>query len=306
VPAVAGRPDRYRVYDDLAPWWPLISPVTEYAADAAVLRSALGLADGQVRTALDLGCGGGHVAAHLKDALSMTLVDLSAQMLAMSRQLNPECEHELGDMRTLRLGRRFDAVLVHDAVDYITTAADLDAVLGTAFAHCRPGGVAVFMPDHTAETFRPGSGGGGSTDSAGRQASFREWTSDPDPADDWIESEYEFVLRDADGAAQVVRETHQLGAFSRGTWLSSLARAGFTPQARALAELAPGGSADARRPAGRGQRGGACCDGAEGTDARGDGAGRDSAGQAFEPDRVVFLGLAPADPSYAPGPLTGR
>ena len=293
MPAVAGGPDRYRVYDDLAPWWPLISPVTEYAADAAVLRSALGLADGQVRTALDLGCGGGHVAAHLKDALSMTLVDLSAQMLAVSRQLNPECEHELGDMRTLRLGRRFDAVLVHDAVDYITTAADLDAVLGTAFAHCRPGGVAVFMPDHTAETFRPGTGGGGGTDPEGRQASFREWTSDPDPGDDWIESEYEFVLRDASGAAQVVRETHRLGAFSRSTWLSSLARAGFTPRARDLPEPGPASSADARRPAGSGQCGRACCDGAEGPDTGGDDAGRAGADRAGGPDRVAFIGLRP-------------
>ncbi len=34
-----------------------------------------------------------------------------------SRELNPDCEHVLGDMRTLRLGRTFDAVFVHDAVD---------------------------------------------------------------------------------------------------------------------------------------------------------------------------------------------
>ena len=35
----------------------------------------------------------------------MTLVDLSEEMLAVSRELNPECEHLQGDMRTLRLGR---------------------------------------------------------------------------------------------------------------------------------------------------------------------------------------------------------
>jgi SAM-dependent methyltransferase len=230
VPAVAGEPESYRVYQDLAPWWPLISPVTEYPADAAVLRRALGLAEGQVRTALDLGCGGGHVAAHLKDTLRLTLVDLSPQMLAASRRLNPGCAHELGDMRTLRLGRTFDAVLVHDAVDYVTTAADLDAVLGTAHVHCRPGGVAVFMPDHTAETFRPGTGGGGGSDASGRQASFTERTSDPDPDDDWIESDYEFVLRDADGTVQVVHETHRLGAFSRDQWLGGLIRAGFAAE----------------------------------------------------------------------------
>jgi len=35
----------------------------------------------------------------------MTLTDLSPQMLTMSRELNPECAHVQGDIRTLRLGR---------------------------------------------------------------------------------------------------------------------------------------------------------------------------------------------------------
>jgi hypothetical protein len=138
-------------------------------------------------------------------------------------------------MRTIRLGRVFDGVLVHDAVDYLTSEADLRQVIETAFAHCRPGGIAVFVPDHTAETFRADDGsregGGGGSDAAGRQASFREWTWDPDPADDWVQAEYEFVLRAADGGVQVVHEAHRLGAFSRDTWLSLLAGAGFDPEA---------------------------------------------------------------------------
>ena len=98
-------------------------------------------------------------------------------------------------MRSIRLGRTFDAVLVHDAVDYVTSEDDLRLVIETAFAHCRPGGLAVFAPDHTAETFRAGTGGGGGgDDGTGRQASFRERISDPDPGDDWILAEYEFTL----------------------------------------------------------------------------------------------------------------
>ena len=100
-----------------------------------------------VREVLELGSGGGHVALHLKQRFAMTLVDLSEDMLAVSRRLNPECEHLQGDMRTVRLGRTFDAVFVHDAVDYMTTEADLRRAIETAFAHCRPGGIAVFVPD---------------------------------------------------------------------------------------------------------------------------------------------------------------
>jgi SAM-dependent methyltransferase len=223
----------YALYTELAGWWPVISPPVEYADDAAVLGAVFASAGQPVRSVLDLGCGGGHVALHLKAGRSMTLVDLSAEMLEVSRQLNPDCEHIEGDMRSIRLNRGYDAVLVHDAVDYVTTQEDLRKVIETAFAHCRPGGLAVFAPDHTAETFRPGTGGGGGNDGAGRQASFREKTSDPDPGDDWILAEYEFTLRADDGTVQIVPEAHRLGSFRRDTWLRLLRTAGFAAEAHA-------------------------------------------------------------------------
>ncbi len=238
----------YRLYRDLAGWWPLISPPEEYAQEAAYLAAVFGSAAVPVREVLDLGSGGGHVATHLAGQLTLTLVDLSPEMLAVSRGLNPGCTHIQGDMRTIRLGHLFDAVLVHDAVGYVTTEADLRQVIGTVFAHCRPGGIAVFVPDHIAETFRPGSGGGDSSHASGRQGSFREWTWDPDPADDWVQAEYEFVLRDTDGTVQVVRETHRLGAFSRGTWLRLLGEAGFAAQACCGADGPPGEVPGGRKP----------------------------------------------------------
>jgi SAM-dependent methyltransferase len=252
---VTGADREYSLYHELASWWPLISPPSEYAADAAVIAAAFESARTQVRTVLDLGSGGGHIALHLKLGRSLTLVDLSEQMLEVSRKLNPDCVHVQGDMRTIRLGELFDGVLAHDAIDYVTSQHDLRLVIDTAFAHCRPGGVAVFAPDYTAETFRPGTGGGGGSEAEGgsevdggggggaetgsgaqvgrRQASFREHTSDPDPADEWILAEYEFTLRQADGRVRVERESHQLSAFHRETWLRLLAEAGFTAKVAA-------------------------------------------------------------------------
>ena len=237
---MTGMAGEYRLYRDLAEWWPLISPPDEYAQEAAFLAGILRSAAAGRPGVLDLGSGGGHVAAHLKGQLNLTLVDLSAEMLAVSRALNPECAHLQGDMRTLRLGRTFDAVLVHDAVDYMTCEADLRQVIETAFAHCRPGGIAVFVPGYLADTFHSATGGGGSSDAAGRQGSFREWAWDPDPADDWVQVEYEFVLRDPDGAVQVVQEAHRLGAFSRSTWRRLLAEAGFDPEAGVGEQPGPG------------------------------------------------------------------
>jgi len=248
----------YRLYGELAAWWPVISPPAEYAGDAEAVEREFAAAAVPVRTLLDLGSGGGHVALHLRRNRSVTLADLSPDMLAVSRQLNPDCEHVQGDMRTIRLGREFDAVLVHDAVDYVISQADLALVVGTAFAHCRPGGIAVFAPDHTAETFRAGAGAGGGHDGSGRQASFTERTTDPDPGDNWILAEYEFTLRDADGTVTIVPEAHRLGSFRRATWLALLTAAGFTAGVRELSVpgrarrvlftgLRPGGPAAALR-----------------------------------------------------------
>lgn len=218
----------HRLYTDLASWWPLISPPDEYEEEAAFAAGLLGSGAAPVRDVLELGSGGGHNAVHLKKRFAMTLVDLSPEMLDVSRRLNPECEHVQGDMRTIRLDHTFDAVFVHDAVDYMLDAADLSKAAETAFTHCRSGAAAVFVPDATTETFEPTSGHGGSDAGAtGRGARYLEWTWDPDPADNWVDTVYVFVLRDVDGSVVVVHEQHRTGLFSRAEWLQILSDVGF-------------------------------------------------------------------------------
>lgn len=217
----------YRFYGDLAEWWPLISPPDEYAEEAAFVAGLLRSASIPVREVLELGSGGGHNAVHLKRQFSMTLTDLSEAMLDVSRRLNPECHHRQGDMRTLRLERQFDAVFVHDAVSYMTSEQDLRRAVETAFVHCRLGGVAVFVPDLTAEKPDEGADCGGRDAPDGRAVRYLQWTFDPDPADTWIQTEYAFVLRNPDGSVNVVHETHRTGLFSRDVWLRLLDDVGF-------------------------------------------------------------------------------
>ncbi|MDP9075451.1 MAG: class I SAM-dependent methyltransferase [Actinomycetota bacterium] len=217
----------HRFYDHLAVWWPLISPADEYREEADYLARVLRSADVAVHDVLELGSGGGHNARHLKASFTMTLVDLSPGMLEVSRQLNPECEHRRGDMRTVRLDRQFDAVLVHDAVEYMTTEADLGRAMATAYAHCRPGGMAVFVPDSTAEMFEPSTDHGGSDGADGRGVRYLEWSWDPDTDDTSTLTEYVFLLRAPDGSVEVVHDTHRLGLFSRDVWLRLMAETGF-------------------------------------------------------------------------------
>jgi SAM-dependent methyltransferase len=222
----------YRFYGDLAAWWPLVSPPEEYAEEAAALAEVLRTAAAPVREVLELGSGGGHNAVHLAAAgFALTLVDLSPEMLAVSRQLNPGCEHHRGDMRTVRLGRTFDAVLVHDAVDYMVDEADLRDAMATAWSHCRPGGAAVFVPDHTRETFEPATDHGGVDGGDGRAVRYLEWTTDPDPTDTWTSTEYAFLLRSPDGTVEAVHETHRHGLFGRDAWLRLLVDTGFEADA---------------------------------------------------------------------------
>jgi trans-aconitate methyltransferase len=128
-------------YGTLAAWWPVISPVAEYGEEAAELCRLIRDRRPEARTLLELGSGGGHVAHHLGAHFACTLSDLSAEMLAMSQRINPQCAHVQADMRTLDLGQEFDVVLAHDAIDYMTRHDDLAQVADTAWRHLRPGGL---------------------------------------------------------------------------------------------------------------------------------------------------------------------
>ncbi len=217
------------LYRELASWWPLMSAPASYAEEADFYRNTLEAACRvPSRSLLELGSGGGNNASHLKRHFQMTLTDVAPGMLEVSRTLNPECEHVQGDMRTVRLGRQFGRVLVHDAICYMTTQQDLRRAMETAFIHCEPGGAALFAPDHIRENFRPSSDCGGH-DGDERSLRYLEWTTDPDPTDETYIVDYAYLLRDVDGAVQVKKDRHIEGLFSRADWLRLLTDVGFEP-----------------------------------------------------------------------------
>jgi SAM-dependent methyltransferase len=227
-----------RLYEDIAGWWPVISPPSEYAEEAAlyvdmIRGAACDAGSGPVREVLELGSGGGNNASHMKHHFALTLVEPSDRMRELSRALNPECEHAAGDMRSVRLGRTFDAVFVHDAAMYMTTEEDLRAALATVAAHLDPGGVALVAPDATAETFSEATEHGGSEDACGRRARYLQWTLPPEPGGSFFEAHYAFLLREADGSVRAVHDVHREGLFGRETWLRLFQEVGMS------ASLAP-------------------------------------------------------------------
>jgi SAM-dependent methyltransferase len=222
------EPTATHMYGDLAGWFHLLTPPEEYVEEAAYAADVLReFSDRPPRTVLELGSGGGNNASHMKAEFDLTLVDLAPGMLELSRGLNPECEHLVGDMRTVRLGRSFDAVFVHDAVVYLTTSDDLRAAMETAFVHLNPGGAALFVPDAIRELFQPRTDHGG-TDGDGRALRYLEWTWDPDPTDTEYLVDYAYLLREGI-EVRVVHDRHVIGLFSRQEWLDLLRDAGFEP-----------------------------------------------------------------------------
>jgi trans-aconitate methyltransferase len=175
--------------------------------------------------------GGGCLAHLLKRRFRLTVSDISPAMLEVSQKFNPDCPHVCGDFRSMRLGAEFVAVIAEDAISYATTVEELSSVMTTAYEHCLEGGVAVFIPEFTAETFVGDTyAGGANTRDAGLR--YMRWTYLLEPPDPGYESIFVYLTKQKD-AIEVLHERHRFGLFPRETWLSLMREVGFEP------ELAP-------------------------------------------------------------------
>lgn len=217
-----------RMYTDFAPYWRLISAPKDYAREAVYWGDAIRgrLGPGRHRV-LELGVGGGNNMSHLTSEFQFTAADISPAMLEQARKLNPGVELLVGDMRTIRLSRTFDAVLIHDAISYMLTEDDLRATFATAFVHLREGGVFVTSPDWFRETFKDPFVNTGTNTGDGVEFTSLEYTYDPDPSDTTYESLMWYLVRRDGGMPQVEQDRHTFGLFPLATWQRLMVEAGF-------------------------------------------------------------------------------
>jgi SAM-dependent methyltransferase len=218
-----------RLYADLAWVWPFLSPPEDYADEFAVYHRLFqenGIRDGA--TLLHLGSGGGSLDWHLKQHYRLTGVDLSPAMLTHAQGVNPEVEYVPGDIRTVRLGRTFDAVLLHDAIAYLTTLDDLRAGLQTVAAHLPPGGVLLCLPEQLPSHFEQHHTAAQTRGEGARSVTTIEVDFDPDPADRTFETTYVFLIRE-NGALTVEVDTHVVGFHDLTEILHTLTAVGFQP-----------------------------------------------------------------------------
>jgi len=143
-----------KVFGHLSRCYDLLYGDKDYGGEARFVHELIQRHAPGARTLLELGCGTGAHAVHLvKEGYKIHGVDLSAEMLARAGERLAQLPAELaagltfsqGDLRTLRLGRTFDAVIaLFHVLSYQTTNRDLQAAFPTAKEHLQPGGVFIF------------------------------------------------------------------------------------------------------------------------------------------------------------------
>ncbi len=131
----------------------------DYAGEAARLHTLLqvaGCPDGAAL--LDVACGTGQHDRHLKAFYHVEGLDISAEMVAVARQRNPDLLYYVADMLDFSLPERYGAIVcLFSSIGYVKTVERLITAVGNMARHLEPGGVLVVEPWLAPEVYRAGT-----------------------------------------------------------------------------------------------------------------------------------------------------
>lgn len=219
--------DQKRLYKDLAWIWPIFSTPEEYAPSTRdLVRIIKKNSKIKVKTLLHLGSGAGLIDLTFKKYFRVTGVDLSRKMIAQARQLNPEVRYVQGDMRNVMLKQKFEAIIVPDSMDYLTSKNDIQKTIRIAHDHLRPGGVFLIVIEQTQETFKQNSSVLYTRKRGDVELTVFENLYDPDPKDSTCELTFIYLIRKR-GKLTMETDRHLCGLFSVKVWNKLIREAGF-------------------------------------------------------------------------------
>ncbi len=143
-----------KVFANYARYYNLLYRDKDYANEANFVNKLLQSYAPGTESIIELGCGTGAHASLLAEAgYDVYGVDLSADMLEQAQKrslaLPPPLACKLnfsqGDIRTVRIERKFDAAIsLFHVFSYQTSNDDLQAAFATAKYHLKPGGLLIF------------------------------------------------------------------------------------------------------------------------------------------------------------------
>jgi SAM-dependent methyltransferase len=185
-------------------------------------------------TLLHLACGAGSFDHTFKKHFKVTGVDLSVGMLNVARGINPEIEYLEGDMRSVNLGRLFDAVVIPESIGYMTTVDDLRKTISTAKDHLKPGGILLIVA-HMKEEFQDNNFA-----YTGRANDINITVFENNyvlnPPGDMYEATIVYLIRRA-GELKIYNDRHLLGLFTTNLWMELLSEQGLEVKRFSLNEL---------------------------------------------------------------------
>lgn len=142
------------VFDAYARYYDLLYRDKDYAGEAEYVASHIRKQAPQAKRILELGCGTGSHAEHLArmgytvhgvDMSEAMLVRAEARKAALPPEVSARLSFSLGDVRTVRTGETYDAVIsLFHVMSYQTSNADIEAMFETAALHLQSGGLFLF------------------------------------------------------------------------------------------------------------------------------------------------------------------
>ncbi|MDP3065835.1 MAG: class I SAM-dependent methyltransferase [Methanobacteriaceae archaeon] len=138
-----GEQELYRKY---AQYYDLIYDWMDYPGESEFITEIVALnkkSDGL--ELLDVACGTGGHAQYLKDSFNVMGVDLNPEMLEIARKKLPDVNFVQGDMKNLKLNKKFDFVVcLFSAINYNSNLQELRETFERFYNILKPGGVLLF------------------------------------------------------------------------------------------------------------------------------------------------------------------
>ncbi len=212
------------MYNELAWIEPLICPPEDAARETELYCEAIKkYAKIKPAELLHLGCGAGINDFTFKKHFKVTGVDISDGMLDVAKRINSGIEYIKADMRSVSLGKKFDAVAVPDSIGYITDTDDLKGTIDVCRGHLKKGGVLLILT-LAAEDFRENDFLYKGADGDLKVTVFEN--NDTGECPEMYEAAVVYLVR-REGRLDFYTEKHVLGLFGIDTWLGILETAGF-------------------------------------------------------------------------------
>ncbi|MGA5035531.1 class I SAM-dependent DNA methyltransferase [Streptomyces capoamus] len=198
----------------------------DYRAEAAVVAGLVRARNPEADSLLDVACGTG---AHLRHFAGLfgkvEGLELSEAMLTMARAAVPAAVLHGGDMRTLSLGRSYDAITcMFGSIAYLQDTDELASTLRSFEEHLTPGGVVAVDPWWFLETSLARHVSG-DTVTVGERTLTRVSYTEREGRTSKMEVHY--VVADPGSGVQHFAEEHVLTLFTRAEYEEAFTRAGL-------------------------------------------------------------------------------